>query len=447
MPINFQFVDFQQLLFSLHIITSHKNVISIRHKPQLLYYVIMDQVKILDLIDKCVNEFLEKGYSGHTISCYKYSWNRIVQFMSGKGIEFYSPPIGDEFLTAYMKNPDSHYKMEPSVRALNDKLLYGKIRYSCRIPVAKNTLSGPVGKYMEECIVHLSNLRRSEVTLNNYRLYLGRFLSYLVNEGVTSVSGITDRHVISFLYSSTPTMHCVTCLRVMFRYWKQEGFIKLDFDEMLKSYTVSREEPVPSFYTDEEVALVEKAIPRCSSSGKRDYAMLLLASRLGLRASDISGLLLSSLDLDNDTITITMKKTGKVITLPLLADVGNAIIDYLRHARPKLEAPNVFVTLRAPYLAASPSTVCQAITQAIRRSGINTDGKRHGPHSLRHSLAGELLKNGTPIPIISESLGHRHTDTTMAYLKIDITSLLGCALPVPCVPKEFYEQKGGAFYV
>jgi len=90
--------------------------------------------------------------------------------------------------------------------------------------------------------------------------------------------------------------------------------------------------------------------------------------------------------------------------------------------------------------------VCAAIQDIITKSGVDTSGKHHGPHSLRHSLASAMLKEGSMMPVISESLGHRSTQTTLAYLKIDISSLLKCALPVPEIDDSFYMQRGGAFY-
>ena len=174
--------------------------------------------------------------------------------------------------------------------------------------------------------------------------------------------------------------------------------------------------------------------------------MTLLASRLGLRASDIANLRFNQIDWDNNLITLTMQKTRKAIQLPLLAEVGNAIIDYLRNGRPKTELDQVFISSRAPYIGATKSCVCAAIQNAIITSGVDVNLKHHGPHSLRHSLASAMLHEESSLPVISESLGHRHTDTTMVYLKIDIPSLMKCALAVPAVSDGFYTQRGGAFY-
>ena len=322
----------------------------------------------------------------------------------------------------------------------------GHIRKVCITPVHRS-LDGEIGYEMEKLISHLTNLRRSKTTIKDYRLYLSEFLAHLNTSGVKSVSEIADNHILTFV-SSHPTnkVNIVSALRVLFRFWKQEHIVDDRYDGLFDTYKVRKRERVPSYFTSAEVLTIENSISRSSCVGKRNYAMVLLASRLGLRASDIAGLQFSEIDWDKDTITLVMQKTDKIIELPLLADVGNAIIDYLQHGRPKSELQNIFISSRAPYVAATKEMVCAAINTIICKSGVDTTNKHHGPHSLRHSLASAMLEGGTTIPVISEALGHRSTETTMTYLKIDIKSLQKCALPVPPVPDEFYMQKGGVFY-
>jgi site-specific recombinase XerD len=130
----------------------------------------------------------------------------------------------------------------------------------------------------------------------------------------------------------------------------------------------------------------------------------------------------------------------------LLTDVGNAIIDYLKHGRFKSSSQRIFISGRAPYVDATKAMVCAALNGVISNAGVSVKYRHHGPHSMRHSLASTLLQNGTTIPVISEVLGHKNTASTMTYLKIDIASLQKSALPVTPVAEEFYTQKGGAFY-
>jgi len=369
--------------------------------------------------------------------------------MSEFGIKFYSLNVGVDFISTCHINgiirPQEREKIR-SVQVLDDMLLLGRIRKRCLTPVCHN-LDGAIGQEMEKLITHLTNLRRSETTIKDYRLYLSEFLSYLNASRVKSVSEIADKHILTF-FTSHPTnkVNIVSALRVLFRFWKEEHIVDGRYDNLFDTYKLRKHEKIPSYFSSAEVLKIENTISRSSAVGKRNYAMILIASRLGLRASDIAGLQFSEIDWDKDIITLIMKKTGKVIELPLLADVGNAIIDYLQHGRPQSDLQNVFLSSRAPYVAATSDMVCSAINETVCKSGVDVIGKHHGPHSLRHSLASAMLEGGTSIPIISESLGHRSTQTTHTYLKIDIKSLIKSALPVPPVNEDFYMQRGGAFY-
>lgn len=410
----------------------------------------MGKEKIQVLMKRCVEYFRDKCYTENRISKYESLWRTgIVKYMSAIGEDFYSSEIGK----AYMATCDYHGTVRPqerehirSVQVLDDMLDLGYIRRRCFTPVY-HALDGEIGAEMEKLIAHIANLRRSRTTINDYRLYLSEFLSHLTANGARRVNDITEQHIIVFI-SSHPTnkVNIISALRVLFRFWREEHIIDGRFDDLFESYKLRKRERIPSYFTASQVRQIEQSVSRSSGTGRRNYAMVLLASRLGLRASDIAGLKFADIDWDGNRITLRMQKTAKVIELPLLADVGNAIIDYLQHGRPKSESQNVFISGRAPYVPATSQMVCSAINSIICESGIDIVGKHHGPHALRHSLASAMLDGGTMIPVISESLGHRSTQTTLAYLKIDLQHLLKCALPVPPVPEDFYMQRGGAFY-
>jgi integrase len=154
----------------------------------------------------------------------------------------------------------------------------------------------------------------------------------------------------------------------------------------------------------------------------------------------------SNIDWEKNEICLHQCKTGNPVILPLLSDIGNAIIDYLKHGRFQSTSGQVFLSARAPYVPATKSMVCSAIRDIIQHCGVSTEKRHHGPHSLRHSLASRLLENSVPIHVISETLGHATTETTMSYLRIDVSSLMKCSLAVPPVDESFYMQKGGIFY-
>jgi len=172
------------------------------------------------------------------------------------------------------------------------------------------------------------------------------------------------------------------------------------------------------------------SIDRDNPVGKRDYAIMLLIAHLGLRSSDVVNLRFENINWEENRISLTQKKTGRPLTLPLLEDVGLAIIDYLKFGRPRCDFQNIFTRHRPPISPCTASGMYGLVSRCISRAGLLTDEKKHGPHALRHSLASRLLEENVPLPIIAEILGHANSHTTAAYLAIDIDKLRQCALEV-----------------
>jgi site-specific recombinase XerD len=370
--------------------------------------------------------------------------------MKGKNLSLYNPSLGQEYVSDSIPCDNLRHEDREKIRSiqvLDDYLNLGYIRKRTIAPV-KHPLYGEIGLQMEKLINHLHSLRKSSTTIKNYELYLNRFLVYLNRSGVFNLNEIRERHILGFISTSENNkVNIVSALRVLFRFWSENQITDVDiFEDVLKNYKWVKREKIPSFFAVDDIQTIEKSVDRCSGVGKRNYAMLLLASRLGLRASDIAQLKFSNLDWETNEIRLTQYKTGNPISLPLLTEVGNAIVDYLRYGRFKSESQHVFISSRAPYIPATKSVVCSAIQEIISKSKVDTEGRHHGAHSLRHSLASCLLLNEVPMPIISETLGHAKTDTTMTYLRIDLSLLTKCTLPVPSISDDFYTQKGGVFY-
>lgn len=236
-------------------------------------------------------------------------------------------------------------------------------------------------------------------------------------------------------------------LRSFFKHLFENNIISTPYTSVFSTMKASEPEyKVLSFYSTDEVRAIEMSVSRLSVKGKRDYAMILLASRLGLRASDIISLTLSNIDWDNNLIQIIQQKTKKAIKLPLLPEIGEAIIDYIMNGRPNHSSNTLFLTLREPYRPLRQNQFSQIAGKYIVMSGVNIAGRHHGVHCLRHSVASALLKNEVPLPVISQTLGHSSSSTTMIYLNIDIDALMKCSLDVPMVSDDFYNQNGGALY-
>ena len=278
----------------------------------------------------------------------------------------------------------------------------------------------------------------SEDTLKSYELYLSRFSDYLDSRGIANIRNMDEIAVLGFTdtftrYSPSQIHNTLCSLRTFFHYLHQNGFVSRDFAYIVPHDGYRQRTKVPSAYPKEDVETLLKSIDRGNPKGKRDYAMILIAARLGLRAQDICDLSFNNLKWETNTIELLQEKTEEPIVLPLLEDVGLSIIDYLKYARPDYEFTNaIFLRLTPPIGNLQAPTLHSIVTQHMRTAGIKTqDGKKHGPHALRHSLASALLEANTPLPVISEILGHRNTASTSVYLKIDVNQLRTCSLEPP----------------
>jgi site-specific recombinase XerD len=368
--------------------------------------------------------------------------------MEANGITIYNRSIGEEFIHTRISSSvtPAERDLMRSVNVLTEMQETGKVSKKTIHPIIRE-LKGPIGKAIEELLVHLHELRRNQTTINDHLLYLYRFKQYLAGQEIILPKEIREEHILGFVSIQTNNnINVVSSLRVFFRYLYEERLLKTDLSYVLAHYKWVKREKLPSVYTAEEVKRIESSVNRSSAVGKRDYAVLLLATRLGLRASDIACLSFANLDWENSRITLKQYKTGKETELPLLTEIGEAIINYLKFGRARSDSRNVFLSARAPYRSMTGVAVSTAVRQIIDASGVPIGQRRHGPHAMRHSLASRLLEHSVSLPVISESLGHKKTESTMAYMRIDMKALRQCALDVPMVDASFYRQKGGVFY-
>lgn len=404
----------------------------------------------------------ELSYSLCTVSNYRRSWKRIREYMVTKGIQSYDRNAESKlFMDKFGKrripklNETERYLYHGS-RMLVELKETGKITTPARsMPKKDNLLSfeGPIGKVMVDFFDHRDvEERMSPATIYSYRLGLHPFLLYCNKKHVGSIGDIDLVFILGYLRQMdgrgpSVVQRSIQALRSFMRYVFKKGLSPMDHSLRMPRYRAIKQPKIPSTYTRGEVERLILSVDRSRPVGKRNYAIILLAARLGLRASDISWLKFSEIDWDTSTISIRQIKTGKELTLPLLPDVGNAIIDYLKHGRPESKLPYVFLIARPPYKQFKTSqVVTNAVQRAFRKAGTTVAGRRFGPHALRHSLGFRMLEESTVLPVISEVLGHQSSESARYYLRIDLESMRQCMLDVPPVEPGFYMQRGGVFY-
>ena len=410
----------------------------------------MEGIPINELMARCCDYFREQGRTSNPTR-YRRLWEKgILPYMQTLGISLYTSDIGKAYLAGLDTSSMTTREATQSIcciRVLDDMVKYGKLRSRC-YSVPQCDFTGEIGRQIESFLKHSHEIRRTESTIASYRSYLYRFYEYVTEMGIADINEIRTDHILDFI-GTYPTMSkdgVLKTIRVMFAFWSNEGVVSDDVPLMLKGMRCPRPKRLPSYFTPEEIARIESSIERSSAVGKCNYAMILLASRLGLRISDIVSLEFDNIDWDNNAIHKATRKTGKDINLPLLPDIGDAIIDYLKNGRPKSCSHRIFLSSKPPYEPLHSSTAATRIKACISNSGVNVSGRKHGPHSLRHSLANALLSNGAKMPTISEVLAHRNTQSTMSYLRIDMKEQSKCALEVPLIDERFYTQRNGFFY-
>lgn len=393
-----------------------------------------------DLIRAVKAELFRVKYKEQRINLYASIWEALGHYMEKRKLKYFDMKIGLNFLedeygiTVFKHLNSSNGIKVRAVNMLGEYQLHGIILSKRRIidkeyyPAVKKAFNGFIESRRRYGI--------SEKTLQSNELYLSRFSEYLSKQKLGDISELNVSHILGFVNTlagtSNATAHCTLCsLRVLLRYLYEEKILEKDFSYVVPQIRIDKTSRIPSAYSKEEVQKLLNSVDRGNPKRKRDYAMLLLASRLGMRAGDICSLSFKNLKWEHNEIELIQEKTQEKILLPLLPEVGSAIIDYLKYGRPITESITIFVRHTCPITPLTPPTLHSIVSQYIRLAGIKVpDGKKHGPHALRHSLASALLEENTPLPIISEVLGHITTDTTSIYLKIDVNHLRRCALDV-----------------
>jgi integrase/recombinase XerD len=228
--------------------------------------------------------------------------------------------------------------------------------------------------------------------------------------------------------SAANAKHIVTALRSFFSYTFYRRLTDRNFATCVPGAPSWSLADLPRHLSRDQVQKVIKTFDKKRRAGKRDFAILLLLARLGLRAGEIAALTLEDVDWEVGVITVR-GKSRRTEQVPLPQEVGEAIADYLFNARPKCKSRQIFLTARAPYHGIKRGAISTLATWALVKADVSVTQK--GAHVFRHSLATTMLKNGASLRQIGEVLRHRRIDTTRIYAKVDVSSLRKLALPWP----------------
>ena len=400
------------------------------------------QLSITEVIQTVTQSMEADGITQEYINQLSHTWNALSEYLSEyslcfnreNGILFLKEKYGISSEQAFAKLRAIDKRRKRAVFILiycaEGKSLYREKTYwPCEFP---EPFESVFSEYLCERKSHdyaLSTINRDIYTLNLFSKYLGL-------SGINDFSGIKAHTFQDFMKwmsasKNLPTLKSATAtMRQLAKYLYRTGALAEDYSSAIMQ--VRCRKTIPSVYSKSEIETMLGSFNKASAVGIRNYAMVLMAAQLGMRASDICGLEFGNLHWEKNTIEFVTQKTGKATVLPLTADVGNAIIKYLKEVRQSSPDSHVFLRMQAPYTKLKPAALHSIVTKAFRDADVVVNpGRRHGPHALRASLATSMLEKETPLPVISEALSHSTTETTKIYLKVDMYHLRCLALEVP----------------
>lgn len=402
----------------------------------------MDKTYLPDLISELEQELLRLGYTKGSMTFYRRRWNQLMAYAEDRGECYYTEQLGMDFLKEFFgvtqedfsrTLPQGETQEIRVIRMVGDFQLHHAVLR--RYLKHKEILTTPFfvdirSRFQSSC----EKKGYSQVTTEHYVKQSSYLMDYLAAQGMNDFTAVTldtvnayIRTLAGFSYKTVEQHIC--SLRAFFRFLYQEGIMPDDLAAKMPMVKARKQTAIPSVWTHEELKQLVGAIDRESPKGRRDYAIILIACRLGLRCTDIKNLCFENFNWTEKKICFTQSKTGQPMELPLVPDVGWAVIDYLKYGRPKVDSSRIFVRHMAPFLPfAEGDHLDQLIRTYMVKAHIPMRGKHRGMHSLRHTMASVLLEKDTPLPVISDIIGHLDTNSTAVYLKVDMERLAECPL-------------------
>lgn len=388
-----------------------------------------------DLMEGARDFLVREGHSRSSIAHHEAEWKRLKAWLEAAGLEAYDHDaetryfeeagLLGELLTKQRRTERGHVERLLSIAETGG--LPGreaKRRYS--VPPE---FGGAYGAYAEE----LEARGLKHVTRKGYLCVIR---SFCMNCGASRPGDLDARSIGTFaeaISGCAPQTRSskLYVAREFLRFLARAGMCGPEAAAAAPLIPGHKHSTVPSAYTPAEVSPMLEGFPR-SLRPRRDRAIVLLASVLGMRVGDIKQLKLSDIDWRSKTVSFVQSKTHVANKLHMPEEVWLAVADYIKSERPDIGDDRIFITACAPYHAMDSSHAFhRMVTRAFADAGVETAGKHHGMHSLRHSAASNMLAGGTPYPTISSVLGHSSVNVTRRYLSIDVESLRPLALEVP----------------
>lgn len=400
----------------------------------------MERRTISQLAEGALKELEKQCYAGMSITHYRQAFDRIVRYSAKTGEAFLSDGLAKNYLLDNY-GWDMNHNVAPSAhinRQLRPIRVLACYEESGRIPGKLYHAKEPPTCFKNHYDLYISECASrglSDETVASRSSDVYNLLVQAKNKGLAGVAEIDKEFLDEHLSMCSGKMpgampRVLSSLRCFLRSMFLNGVMQNDLSLFIPPASRYLTKPVQKLWTREEVTALLGFVDRSDSKGKRDYALMLLMVRYGMRVGDILNLKLTDLDWESMAIRFRQEKTSVMNLLPILDDVGWALADWITNARPKqASTAHVFTRLTAPYCGMK--SLSNVFSKRMVAAGISRSGCGNaGPHSLRHALASNMLAARVPLAVITAVLGHSTSTSTTVYLHSDIEGLRQCALDV-----------------
>ena len=384
-----------------------------------------------------LNVLDENSYQRETLIYFEKKLEALELYMSGQGEDRYSPEIGDAFFQGHVRENNygisSQKSLRTVIRRLND-YHYGNgfvLVPAKEVELLPEDYERIIKLFADAC-KEKGNLPS---TIKSKIRFCRGFYGNLIRLGCSNVREMDAGRICkSCVVMGNKGSWAV--IRELMLFLVKTNELERDFSFLVPSYRKGFR--LPTTYSEEEIRRTGQAVDRTTAIGKRDYCIILLTSRLGLRAGDIVSLAFGNLDFEGNEISFVQKKTGSPQLLPMLPEIKSALLDYINNGRAESGVQTVFLRCKAPFLPISPTALNYLTTKYLKIAGIDTSMKKHGPHTFRASLATSMVNDRIPYETVRNILGHSTPDVIMHYAKLDIENLRNCSVDVP-EPSGFFK--------
>ncbi|MEW5815610.1 MAG: site-specific integrase [Spirochaetota bacterium] len=409
----------------------------------------MGKETIQELSAAVLVELQRLGYAATTIEFYDRMYRKLTRYAKENRIQHYSIDVSERWLKESLgidpglvvREKEGAYKPKfyypiRACQCLTEWQIHGCLALKRPGKLASLEVPSQFKEGFESYTVFCRDAEYSERGTYTRVNRIKRMLLFFDQHGVSSFHDITGRAISAFfgtqieLDSRTVATMLSSC-RVFFRHLYRMGFTHNNLTKKLPVVKANRQFKLPKVWRQEDVLTVLNSIDRGNPVVKRDYAILMLITRYGLRSVDVKTMKLSDIRWKEKVIEIVQNKTRNVLRLPLLHDVGWALIDYLKHGRPPSEHSEVFLTCTVPIrpFGTHSNGLNSILAKRVQQAGVRIPRDvPTGMHSLRHTLASVMLAHDIELPVISSVLGHITSEATGIYLHVDLARLRECVL-------------------